>query len=234
MQPLVLVSQMDVHYGKACAIEQVSFEVQVGSVVGLLGRNGAGKTTTLNTLMGLIHLTSGSYQFCGQDAQRLRPFELCRAGLSIVPADRQVFGELTVDDNLALAVSSGRRGPWTRERAYKLFPRLLERCKALADNLSGGEKQMLAIARAVLANPKLLLMDEPTEGLAPMMVTEVVGAIKTIRSEGVSFVIVEQNFKALIDELDLAYVLESGRMVWSGPPQTLASDAQAMQRLLGV
>ena len=109
MQPLVLVSQMDVHYGKACAIEQVSFEVQVGSVVGLLGRNGAGKTTTLNTLMGLIHLTSGSYQFCGQDAQRLRPFELCRAGLSIVPADRQVFGELTVDDNLALAVSSGRR-----------------------------------------------------------------------------------------------------------------------------
>jgi branched-chain amino acid transport system ATP-binding protein len=234
MQPLVLVSQMDVHYGKACAIEQVSFEVQVGSVVGLLGRNGAGKTTTLNTLMGLIHLTSGSYQFCGQDAQRLRPFELCRAGLSIVPADRQVFGELTVDDNLALAVSSGRRGPWTRERAYKLFPRLLERCKALADNLSGGEKQMLAIARAVLANPKLLLMDEPTEGLAPMMVTEVVGAIKTIRSEGVSFVIVEQNFKALIDELDLAYVLESGRMVWSGPPQTLASDAQAMQRLLCV
>jgi branched-chain amino acid transport system ATP-binding protein len=230
----VELRQANVFYGKACALEQITLAAESGRVTGLLGRNGAGKTTVLNAVMGLLPLASGEYEFKGRDARGFQPFQLARLGLALVPADRQIYGELTVEENLMLARHSGRNGLWTQKRVMEMFPHLNERRRGPAENLSGGEKQMLAISRALLTNPSVLLMDEPTEGLAPLLVAEVVNAIQSIRSEGVSVLIVEQNLKAISGVLDEAHVLESGRLMWSGTASDLVSDRQTLDSLLGV
>jgi branched-chain amino acid transport system ATP-binding protein len=230
----VQLRNANVFYGKACALEHITIGAEAERVTGLLGRNGAGKTTLLNAVMGLLPIASGEYEFKGRDARGLQPFQLARLGLALVPADRQVYGELTVEENLMLARHSGRTGLWTSKRVFDMFPGLNERRRGLAQNLSGGEKQMLAIGRALLTNPSVLLMDEPTEGLAPLLVAEVVDAIRAIKSQGVSVLVVEQNLKAIVGVLDDAHVLESGRLMWSGPASELMSDRQALDSLLGV
>ena len=231
---LIEVDRAVTGYGKTTVLEQVDFAVDAGSVVGLVGRNGAGKTTLLSMLMGLLPVRAGHYRLDGADVAGRPPHWLCRQGLAFVPADRQVFGELSVEANLRLAAFSGRTGPWDLARAYALFPRLQERRDALAINLSGGERQMLAIARGALANPLLLLLDEPTEGLAPLMVAEVVRAIRQIRDEGTAIVVVEQNLHAILDLLTHACVLEIGRVVWNGTRAQLDGDMNSVSATLGI
>jgi len=219
-------------YGKAKVLEGVSVRVDRSAVVGLVGRNGAGKTTLLSALMGLLDLDAERYDFDGADALGLAPYQMCRRGLSLVPADRQVFGELSVLDNLRLARYSGRSGAWNLARAYELFPRLHERRNSLAVNLSGGEKQMLVIARGVLANPLILMLDEPTEGLAPIVVQTVAQAIGHISADGVAVLIVEQNLHAIQKMLTHAYVLEDGRLAWSGTDRDLIEQETEVRKFL--
>ena len=231
---IIEVAGLSAYYGKACALESISYAFPKGRVTGVLGRNGAGKTTLLTVLMGLLPVASGSYRFDGRDASRMAPHHLARAGLAFVPADRQVFGTLTVDENLSLARLSKRSGRWDLAQVFQLFPRLQERRRNLAENLSGGEKQMLSIARALMTNPMTVLLDEPTEGLAPLLVEEVVRSIAYIREQGVSVVVVEQNFKAIAPVLDTVLVLDSGRVGWQGLPADLSQNPQVMVDLLGV
>jgi branched-chain amino acid transport system ATP-binding protein len=230
----IAISNVDVYYGKASALEGVSVVVPRGEITGLLGRNGAGKTTLLNALMGLLPMAAGQYTLGDRQVQGWAAHELARAGVSLVPADRQIYGELTVLQNLQLAHLVKRSGAWTHARVFDLFPRLKERQAGLAENLSGGEKQMLAIGRALLTNPDVLLMDEPTEGLAPLLVQEVVDATRKISREGISVLVVEQNLKAIAPVLNTVYVLESGRIAWQGVPADLMDDIDLSQRLLGV
>ena len=235
MDTVLDVRNLNVFYGKACALEGVSLSIPRGEICGLLGRNGAGKTTLLNALMGLLSISGGDYRLNGQTARGVPTHLLARSGLALVPADRQIYGELTVRENLALAAHSRRSGPWTPDRIFRLFPRLLERSEGLGENLSGREKQMLAIARSLLIQPSVLLLDEPTEGLAPIIVQEVIAAVAEVRrEEGVSVLIVEQNLKAVAPILQTAHVLETGRVAWSGPAETLIEDESLSRSLLGL
>jgi branched-chain amino acid transport system ATP-binding protein len=223
-----------VHYGKACALEGVSVDLRAGAATGLFGRNGAGKTTLLSALMGLHPITRGSCRFEGVEISTEKSYRLARAGIALVPADRQIYGGLTVAENLRLSRLSRRKGTWSEAKVFELFPRLRERRAALAENLSGGEKQMLAIGRALLTNPRLLLLDEPTEGLAPLLVKEVVEAMAAALREGVSILVVEQNLHAMGMLLEDAYVLESGVISWQGRASQLLDDLALRQSLLSV
>jgi len=218
-------------YGKSHILHAVSFRVREGEIVALLGRNGAGKTTTLRSLVGLTRAREGAVRILGNTTTAWPPYRIAALGVGYVPEGRRIFQNLTVEENLMVPLE--RPGPWTVERVYQLFPRLRERRTNKGRQLSGGEQEMLAIARALMLNPKLLLLDEPSQGLAPLIVQEVFEVIATMRREGISVLLVEQNVRAAVDIADSACVLDDGRVVFQGAAKEFASDEARVRALAG-
>jgi len=215
------VSNVNAYYADSHVLHDVSFAVNKGAVVSLLGRNGAGKTTTLLTIMGYLKPRPGRILFEGRPIEGLATYQIARLGFGFVPQEREIFPSLTVQENLTIAQSRGRRSNdrrshWDLTKVYHLFPRLQERERNLGSQLSGGEQQMLAIARALMTNPAVLLLDEPSEGLAPLIVEEIVTAIRGLRSEGLAIVLVEQNLKVALDLADTHLILSKGAICFSG------------------
>jgi branched-chain amino acid transport system ATP-binding protein len=218
-------------YGKSHILHGVGLEVGEGEIVTLLGRNGAGKSTTLRSLIGLTPARQGSVQILGQATTAWPPDRIVALGVGYVPEGRRVFGSLTVEENLMVPIE--RPGPWNLARVYALFPRLHERRGNKGRSLSGGEQEMLAIGRALLLNPKLLLLDEPSQGLAPLLVREVFNVIARMRQEGISILLVEQNVRMAVEIADRAYVLDDGRVVYEGPAAEFARDEERVRELAG-
>jgi branched-chain amino acid transport system ATP-binding protein len=231
---MLSLETVDAFYGKAIALEGVSIHVEAGEIIALLGRNGAGKTTTLRTCMGLLDCARGKRVFQGQDVTGLKSHQMSRLGLAYVPEDRQVFPNLTVEENLAIAGVAHKSGYWTAERVYELFPRLKERALSKGVSLSGGEQQMLSIARAVLTNPKVLMLDEPSEGLAPLIVRDVRDAIVAINRQGVAIVLVEQKLAIPLEISNRLYVIDHGAVAWHGTTEEFRSDRANIERRMTV
>lgn len=218
-------------YDKSHILHGVSLAAEEGKITTLLGRNGAGKTTTLRSLMGLTPPREGSVRIFGKEVTRWPSFRIAAEGVGFVPEGRKIFPNLTVEENLKVPLQ--RPGPWTIERIYKLFPRLEERKQNRGRQLSGGEQEMLSIARALLLNPKLLMLDEPSQGLAPLIVRRIFEIVAQMRSEGITVLLVEQNVRMSLDIADYAYVLDDGEVVYSGPAKELAADEARVQSLAG-
>ncbi len=219
-------------YGDAIVVDGCSLSMKAGEAIALLGRNGVGKTTLLVTLMGLTRVRGGSMQWMGRDLLRMRASDRARAGIGWVPQEREVFPSLTVEENLTVTALPG---PWSLARVYRLFPRLAERRKNFGNQLSGGEQQMLAMGRALMLNPKLLLLDEPLEGLAPVIVDELCAAIAAmVKSEGQGLILVEQHVEQALSLTHRAIVLERGRIVHEGTSEVLRADPQSLDRWIGV
>jgi branched-chain amino acid transport system ATP-binding protein len=231
VEPLVLVEDVHTYYGKSHILHGVSLEAAEGQVTALLGRNGAGKTTTLRSLMGLTPPHEGHVTIFGTETTRWPPFRVAALGVGYVPEGRKIFPNLTVDENLLVPLE--RPGPWTPASVYQLFPRLQERKSNRGRQLSGGEQEMLSIGRALLLNPKLLILDEPSQGLAPLIVREVFRIVAQMRAEGISVLLVEQNVHMSLEVADHAYVLDDGHVVYSGPARELAADQARVQSLAG-
>ncbi len=221
-------------YGSAQVLFDLSLTVGAGEVVAMLGRNGMGKTTTIKAVMGLVKPWSGTVAVDGVDLNGAPPHRIARAGIGLVPEGRRVFPTLTVTENLTATAAQGRTGSpaWTLERVYGLFPRLSERRGHLGSQLSGGEQQMLAIGRALMTNPRLVILDEATEGLAPLVRDEIWRCIETLRREGLAILIVDKNLDALMRMADRHVVVEKGEIVWQGSSQTLRDDPQVSARYL--
>lgn len=219
------------YYGKSHILHGVGLDVAEGKITALLGRNGAGKTTTLRSLMGLTPAREGRVEVFGVDTTRWPPFRIAATGVGYVPEGRRIFPNLTVEENLKVPLQRG--GPWTVERIYQLFPRLAERRLNRGRQLSGGEQEMLSIGRALLLNPKLLILDEPSQGLAPLVVREVFRIVAQMRAEGMSVLLVEQNARMSLEIADYAYVLDDGVIVHGGPAAELAADEGRVQALAG-
>jgi branched-chain amino acid transport system ATP-binding protein len=237
MSPLLEVNNLSTGYGKAEVIADLSLKVDAGSIVTVIGPNGAGKTTLLNAIMGL-QPSKGRINFAGADVSAAPVEERLGSGLCLVAEKRELFGPMSVADNLVLGGYSRRKlRDGSREAdldaAYRQFPRLFERKHQLADTLSGGERQMLAIARALMARPKLLMLDEPSLGLAPLIVKDVLEKVRQLRDTGVSILIVEQNARAALQIADYGYVIESGNIAMEGPAAQLASDKHIVETYLG-
>ncbi len=218
-------------YGKSHILHGVSLEVAEGKITTLLGRNGAGKTTTLRSVMGLTPAREGSIVILGMDTTQWPPFRIAALGVGYVPEGRRIFPNLSVEENLKVPIE--RSGPWTVKRIYDLFPRLAARKMNRGRQLSGGEQEMLAIARALLLNPKLLMLDEPSQGLAPLVVREVFRIVAEMRREGISVLLVEQNVRMSLEIADHTYVLADGNVVYSGPAKELAADEARVAALAG-
>jgi branched-chain amino acid transport system ATP-binding protein len=230
---LLALEGINTFYGKSHVLKDVSLEVAKGEVVALLGRNGSGRSTTLKTIMGVVPPKTGVIRLDGAPIERRNPFTLARRGIAFVPEDRRIFPNLTVAENLRLAALSGRKGAWTEKRIFEYFAVLGERRNSLA-RLSGGEQQMLAIARALIANPDIILLDEPMEGLAPMIARNVEEVVRTIKNEGNTILLVEQNAEVAMSLADRGYILSNGRVMASGPIDQLRADPELMQRYLAV
>jgi branched-chain amino acid transport system ATP-binding protein len=228
----------DVHTyrGQSYVLQGVSMKVPDGACTTLLGRNGMGKTTLIRSLMGLTPPRAGHIRLDGVDLVGKEPFRIAQMGLALVPQGRHVFGSLTVEENLMLAVrKAGDNGTaWTRERIYELFPNLEARRQNRGDQLSGGEQQMLAIGRALMTQPRIVLMDEPSEGLAPVIVQRVAEVIHTLREQRLSIFLVEQNYRLGVDSADHVYILSKGEVVWEGSPGDLKATEQVRRTHLGV
>src|SRR5579864_2355759 len=231
MIPALTAEGLHTYYGKSHILHGVSLSVAEGRITALLGRNGAGKTTTLRSLMGLTPPREGKITVFGQDTTRWPTFRIAELGVGYVPEGRRIFANLSVEENLKVPLE--RPGPWTIARIYQLFPRLEERKDNRGRQLSGGEQEMLSIARALLLNPKLLLLDEPSQGLAPLIVKEVFQIIQAMRKEGISVLLVEQNVRVSLTIADRAYVLDDGAIVYSGPARELAADEARVLSLAG-
>ena len=232
MPDLLRVAGLRAGYGEAVVIDDIGFAISEGRSLALLGRNGTGKTTLLATLVGVTRYRAGSIELNGRPITSLRPDQRAAAGLGWVPQERNIFKSLTVDENLTAVA---RTGAWTPARAYELFPILAERRGNLGTQLSGGEQQMLAIARALVLNPRLLLLDEPLEGLAPLIVEELLRVLKRIvRDEGLSAIVVEQNPSRILAITDDALVLERGTVVYAGSSAALLADTVTLDRYLAV
>ena len=230
--PPLEARDLDTFYGKSHILRGVGLEVGDGEIVALLGRNGAGKTTTLRSLMGLTPPRNGAVRIFGETTTRWPPYRIAALGVGYVPEGRRIFGPLSVEENLKVPLE--RPGDWTIPRIFALFPRLEERKSAKGRQLSGGEQEMLAIARALMLNPKLLLLDEPSQGLAPLIVREVFGVVAAMRREGLAVLLVEQNVRAAVEIADRVYVLNDGEIVYSGRAGDLAGDEERMRTLAGV
>ena len=226
---LLEVDRLEAFYGAAQALFGVSLDVGEGEVVALMGRNGMGKTTTIRTILGLVRPSGGVVRFAGSEVSGLAPYRIARRGLGLVPEGRRCFPNLTVKENL---LAAARPGPWTIRTVTTLFPRLGERLEQSAATLSGGEQQMLAIARALVTNPRLLLLDEATEGLAPVVRRDIWAAIRKLKAEGQSILVVDKALSDLLQAADRAFVLEKGSVVWAGAPAALTPELQ--DRHLGV
>ncbi len=233
---MLCVSDLETSYATSQVLFGVSLEVKTGEVVTLLGRNGMGKTTTINSIMGIKQAHAGSILLDGLDITRAPSYRIAQQGLGLVPEGRQVFPNLTVMENL-VATAANRRSdptPWTPERIFEMFPELASRQSSMGNLLSGGEQQMLAIGRALMTNPKLLVLDEATEGLAPLIREEIWACLQRIRDDGLSILVVDKNVADLVKLADRHYVLEKGRVVWTGSSQELKSSQDVQHRYLGV
>ena len=230
---MLTVENLHVYYGASHVLQGLSLRVGPGEVVALLGRNGSGKTTTLNALMGFVPVRSGTLEIAGQSTAGVPPHRIARLGAGLVPQGRGIFPTLTVRENLTLAARAVRDG-WTLDRALAAFPPLVRRLHHLGGTLSGGEQQMLALARALLLNPRLLLLDEPSEGLAPLLVAEIGRVLASLRGDGLSVLLVEQNLSLALGLADRVCVMNKGVIVFEGKPAALQAEGEVLQRYLGV
>ena len=231
---LLALESCDVFYDKAQALHKVSLGVEANEVVSLIGRNGAGKSTILKTLIGLNRAASGRRLWKGDDVTALRADQLGQLGIAYVPEDRRIFPNLSVEENLRIATLMGRQGGWNLARVYDLFPVLRERSAQPGDTLSGGEQQMLAISRGLLTNPDVLLLDEPTEGLAPLIVNQLVEAMRLINAEGMALLLVEQNLRVPMKLAHRQYVIDHGAIRWSGTTADLQVNRDEIEKLISV
>ena len=233
---LLALTDVHAHYGKSHILHGVSFEVGAAEVVSLLGRNGSGRSTTMKAIMGLVPPTGGRIRLRERDITGARPYAICRAGVAYVPEEREVFANLTVDENLRMGEQRATAGAmrWTVEDMFAYFPRLKERRNTKAGSLSGGEQQMLTICRSLLGNPQVILVDEPTEGLAPKIVAAVGECIRDMHRKGVSVVLVEQKLAIALKVSTRVCVMGHGRIVFEGTPQQLAADKQLLADWLAV
>jgi branched-chain amino acid transport system ATP-binding protein len=231
MTAALTAEDLHTYYGKSHILHGVGLEVAEGRITALLGRNGAGKTTTLRSLMALTPPREGRVVIFGADTTRWSTYRIAAAGVGYVPEGRRIFANLSVEENLKVPLE--RPGPWTIERIYELFPRLAERRANRGRQLSGGEQEMLSIARALLLNPRLLILDEPSQGLAPLIVREVFRIVARMRDDGISILLVEQNARMSLEIADHAYVLDDGAVVYSGPARELAADEARVRALAG-
>jgi len=229
---------LETGYGASQVLFGIDLDVATGEVVTLLGRNGMGKSTTVRSLMGLVPPNAGTIVFDGQRLTGLPSYRIAQAGLGLVPEGRQVFPNLTVAENLIatarLPAVPAERDPWTIDRVYTLFPRLAERASHLGSQLSGGEQQMVAIGRALMTNPRLLILDEATEGLAPLIRAEIWRCLAELKAAGQAILIIDKNIESLLRLADRHYVLEKGRIVWRGSSAALGADLELQHRYLGV
>lgn len=234
--PLLEVQDIETYYGDAQALFGASLSVSEGEFVTLLGRNGMGKTTTVRSILGIMKPRKGRVIFAGQDLSKLPSHQIARLGIGLVPEQRQVFANLTVYENL-VATAHNRlklREPWTLERVYQLFPRLKERAGNLGANLSGGEQQMLAIGRGLMTNPRLLILDEATEGLAPLVRAEIWNCLQTLQQSGLSVLVIDKNLVPLMRMADNHFILEKGKTIWNGSSNSLMHQRHELKNSLGV
>ena len=236
MTPLLEVADLETAYGASQVLFGISFDIQAGEVATLLGRNGMGKTTTVRSLLGLTRSRGGSVRFRGERIDALRPDRIARMGLAVVPEGRQIFPNLSVQENL-LAFGANRNAsgnPWTLERVYALFPRLTERSRNRGNQLSGGEQQMLAIGRALMTNPHLLILDEATEGLAPLVREEIWRCLNALRDQGQTILVIDKYVQRLVALANRHTLIERGRVVWQGDSAQLAADPGLWHRYIGI
>ena len=235
MEPILKVSDINVYYGAIHAIKGVSFEVNPGEVVTLIGANGAGKSTTLQTVSGLLHSRTGSIEFLGENLMGVPAHKVVAKGLAQVPEGRRVFQQMTVEENLEMGAYTRSGGDIDAdlEKVYAYFPRLMERRRQIAGTLSGGEQQMLAMGRALMSRPKLLMLDEPSMGLAPILVEQIFKIIQTLHEAGTTILLVEQNAQAALSIADRGYVLETGKIVTSGTGTELLASPEIKKAYLG-
>lgn len=232
---MLTVNHLQASYGAAKVLFDISFTIGAGEAVTLLGRNGMGKTTTIKSIMGLLRPVGGEILFEGQAVTGQAPYRIARHGIGLVPEGRQIFPSLSVEENL-IATAAGRGGTrrWTLPKIYTLFPRLRERRRNPGDKLSGGEQQMLAIGRALMTNPKLLILDEATEGLAPLIREEIWSCLRLLKNETMSILVIDKNVDALTTFADRHVVIEKGRIVWSGSSEALRHNPQIKTQFLHV
>ena len=228
---LLNVENLETSYGQSQVLFGVSLAIARGQVATLLGRNGMGKTTTVRSIMGIIPSKAGRIAFDGQPVVGLPSYKIAQAGIGLVPEGRQIFPNLTVRENL---IATARPGDWNLDKIYGLFPGLKQRKDNFGNQLSGGEQQMLAIGRALMTNPRLLILDEATEGLAPLIRIEIYRSIEQLKAAGLSILLIDKDVKALIRVADVHYMLEKGRVVWSGDSAALAASEDVQHRYLGV
>ena len=235
MEPILKVSDINVYYGAIHAIKGVSFQVNPGEIVTLIGANGAGKSTTLQTVSGLLHSRTGSIEFLGENLMGVPAHKVVAKGLAQVPEGRRVFLQMTVEENLEMGAytRSGGGIDADLEKVYAYFPRLMERRRQIAGTLSGGEQQMLAMGRALMSRPKLLMLDEPSMGLAPILVEQIFKIIQTLHEAGTTILLVEQNAQAALSIADRGYVLETGKIVTSGTGTELLASPEIKKAYLG-
>ncbi len=236
---MLTLEKVNTYYDSSHILFDVSLEVHKGEIVALLGRNGVGKTTTLMTIMGLVHPRAGSIRFKGEEIGGREPYRIALAGIGFVPEERWIFPTLTVHQNLLMGIKPGRMGKkvedgWTVERAYKYFPRLAERKNQKGGVLSGGEMQMLTIARTLMGNPELVLIDEPTEGLAPIIVERVNNTVREIAQQGITVLLVEQKLAVCLELASRIYVLSKGEIKWTGTPKELDERDDVREQYLEV
>ncbi|MCG8695656.1 MAG: ABC transporter ATP-binding protein [Minwuiales bacterium] len=230
------VRALETAYGQSQVLFGMEFEIRQGEVVTLMGRNGMGKTTTVRSIMGLTRARAGTVTFDGQEIHKYPAYKVAQAGIGLVPEGRQIFPNLTVRENLV--ATAGNRAaidqPWTLERVFDLFPVLAERADNMGNQLSGGEQQMLAVGRALMTNPRLLILDEATEGLAPMIRAEIWRCLAALKSEGQSILVIDKNVDALTRIADRHFIVEKGRVVWAGSSSDLVADREIQHRYLGI
>jgi branched-chain amino acid transport system ATP-binding protein len=233
---LLIIEQLEVSYGSAQALFGVSLSVHEGQFVTLLGRNGMGKSTTVKALMGLVRANAGTVRFAGHNVLGKPAYAVAQLGIGLVPEGRQIFPTLTVEENLIATAHNkqGHASHWTLNRVYTFFPRLKERAKNLGSQLSGGEQQMLAIGRALMTNPRLLVLDEATEGLAPIIRAEIWACLAQLKAQGMAILCIDKNLKALLPLADSHTIIEKGSVVWQGDSATLTAQSQSLQGYLGV
>ena len=230
------INNLETYYGQSQVLFGIDLTINQGEVVTLIGRNGMGKTTTINSIMGLVKTKSGEIIFDGSYIHKWPPYKIARTGIGLVPEGRQIFPNLNVYENLVATSSNSFkiRNPWTLDRVLELFPRLKDRLNNMGNQLSGGEQQMLAIGRALMTNPRLLILDEATEGLAPLIKNEIWDCLKGLKSSGQSILVVDKSIKALTDLADRHYIMEKGKIEWIGDSSTLNSNKEIQHRYLGI